>query len=236
MRIFAQNPINAATARRCQDFAPVMFADGCDPIGKENPALEKIQASKKFDSAERKKLLWQICESKIKPPRTTLISHVMDGQYSFEWQPLCINKYRHQRRGPIVHVQNLQLRCQSPSQFDCRFAEENKSRGIVFVRFTALAINSNAVKELIAANEKQLHATGAATLEVSGDVGFVPDLHIDSYTGVLLLKRRILLYLAVQRQDHAYLMPPRTQRARQRVHHIHERARSLQRRSLGTDH
>ena len=154
MRIFAQNPIKAATARRCQDFAPVMFADGCDPIGKENPALEKIQASKKFDSAERKKLLWQICESEIKPPRTTLISHVMDGQYSFEWQPLCINKYRHQRRGPIVNMQNLQLRRQSPSQFNCRFAEENKTRGIVFVLLTVFAVNSVAIKKFIATNQK----------------------------------------------------------------------------------
>ena len=135
-----------------------------------------------------------------------------------------------------MHVQNLQLRCQSPSQFDCRFAEENESRGVVFVRLPALAINSNAIKKLIAANQKQLHPAGAAALEVPGYVGFVPHLHIDSYAGAFLLKRTIFLYLAVPGQDHAYVVPARTERAWQRVHHIYERARSLHRRSLGADH
>ena len=129
---------------------------------------------------------------KIESPETSLLSHMMNGQHSLEWQSLCMHKHRHQRRRPIVHVQNLQLRRQPPRQFERRFAEENKSRGIVFVRLAVLAVNSRAIEKLIAANQKQLHAAGAPALEVPGDVSLVADLHIDSDAGVFLLKRAIL--------------------------------------------
>ena len=45
MRIFAQYPIEPAAARWIQNFAPVIFAYGCDLIGVQNSALEKIQPS-----------------------------------------------------------------------------------------------------------------------------------------------------------------------------------------------
>ena len=131
-----------------------MFANGCDSIGVKDSAFEKIQAPEKLNAMECEKLLRQICESEVKSPKTALVSYVMDRQDGFEWQPLRIHKYRHQRRGPIVHMQNFQLRRQPPSQFQRRFAEENESRSIIFVRPTALAVNCRAIKKLIKTNQK----------------------------------------------------------------------------------
>src|SRR5204863_1955925 len=102
-------------ASRRQNFATVMFAYRCEPVGIEDTAFQKVQSPKKFHSAQREKALWQICECKIESPKTALVSHMMDGEHSFEWKPLRMYKYRHQRRGPIVRMQDLQLRRQSPS-------------------------------------------------------------------------------------------------------------------------
>src|SRR5882724_464537 len=109
MRIFAQYHIEPATARWLQDFAPVIFAYGCGLIGVQNSALEKIQPSEEFDSMQRKKLLRQIRKPEIEAPKAALISDMMNGQHSFERQALRVYKHRHQRRRPIVHVQNLYL-------------------------------------------------------------------------------------------------------------------------------
>src|SRR6266478_4093374 len=114
MCIFAQHTIQTMAPSRRQDFAPVMFAYGCKPVGIEDTAFQKVQSSKKFDSAQGEKGLRQICERKIEPPETTLVSHVMNRQHSLERQPLRIHKYRYERCGPIVHMQNLHLRRQPP--------------------------------------------------------------------------------------------------------------------------
>src|SRR6266496_1180603 len=114
MRIFAQHTIKTMAANWRQNFASVMFAYRCNPVGIQNSALEKIQSPKKLDAMECEEPLRQICERKIESPETSLISDVMNGQHCFEWQPLCVHKNRHQRRGPIVHVQNFQLRRQPP--------------------------------------------------------------------------------------------------------------------------
>src|SRR5207249_1812574 len=204
-----------------------MFADRGDSIGVKNSAFEEIQSPKKLNSMESKKPLWQICQPEIQSPKTPLVSYVMDRQDGFEWQPLRIHKYRHQRRGPIVQVQNFHLRRQPPSQFQRCFAKENESRGIIFVRLTTLAVNSRAIKKLITTNQKQLHAAGAPPLEVPGNVSLIAHLHIDSYAGVRLLECTIFLNFAVERQSDAYFMSTHAQRAWQRIHHIHERARSL---------
>src|SRR6266705_2974038 len=95
---------------------------------------------------------------KIESPEAALISDVVDRQNRAERQSVRMHKNGHQRRRPIVHVQNLQLRCQSPGQLERRFTEKNKSRGIIFVRLAALAINSCAIEKFIAADEEQLHA------------------------------------------------------------------------------
>jgi hypothetical protein len=92
-----------------------MFAYRCDPVGIKDSAFQKIQTPKKLDSMQREKSFRQVCEREIKSPKTALVGQVMDGEHSFEWKPLRMYKYRHQRRSPIVRVQNLQLRRQSPS-------------------------------------------------------------------------------------------------------------------------
>ena len=236
MRIFAQHAIQTASTCRSQDFAPVVLADRCGSVGVKNAAFEKIQPSEKLYAVQRKESLRQIREMKIESPEAALISDVVDGQNRAERQSVCMHKNGHQRRRPIVHVQNLQLRCQSPGQLERRFAEKNKSRGIIFVRLAALAVNSSAIKKLIAADEEQLHAAGASAFQVPRNVSRIADLHLDSYTGVLLLKCAILSNLAIERERHADLMPTIAQRARQRVHDIYQRARPLHRGPLRAAH
>src|SRR5262249_4878531 len=236
MRIFPQHSIQTASTCRCQDFAPVVLAHSGGSVSVKNSAFKKIQPSEKLDAVERKEPLRQIREMKIESPETALVSNVVDRQNRVERQPVCMHKNGHQRRRPIVHVQNLQLRCQSPGQFDDCFAEKNESRSIIFVRLAALAVNSSAIKKFIAADEEQLHVAGAAAFQVPRNVSRIADSHLNSYTGVLLLKRAILSNLTIERQRHADLMPTSTQRARQRVHDIYQRARPLHRGSLGAAH
>src|SRR4030095_2044640 len=146
----------------------------------------------KFYAVQRKELLRQIRELKIESPKAALISDVMDGQNRAERQSVCMHKNGHQRRRPIVQVQNLQLRCQSPGQLEDCFAEKNESRGIIFVRLAALAVNSSAIKKFIAADEEQLHTACASAFQVPRNASRVADLHINSYAGVLFLKRAVL--------------------------------------------
>src|SRR4029079_11623773 len=115
---------------------------------------------------KRKEWLRQIRELKIKPPKAALISNVMNGQNRAERQSVRMHKNGHQRRRPIVHVQNLHLGCQSPGQLERRFTETNKSRGIILVRLPALAINSCAIKKFIATDEEQLHAARTAAFQI----------------------------------------------------------------------
>src|SRR5262249_14983274 len=104
MGVFAQDAVKAAAARWRENFAPVMLAYGCDPVGIKDSALEEIQPSKELDPMQSEKSLRQIGKHKIKSPKTALICHVMNGQHSLEWRPLRMHKHRHQRCGPIVHV------------------------------------------------------------------------------------------------------------------------------------
>src|SRR4029453_14010011 len=200
MRIFAQHYIQTAPTCRCEDFAPVVLADRCDSVGIKYAAFEKIYSPEKFYTVERKESLRQIREIKIESPEAALVSDVMDGQNRAERQSVRMRKNGHQRRRPIVHVQNLQLRCQSPGQLERRFAEKNKSRGIIFVRLPPLALNSCAIKKFITADEEQLHAACAAAFQIPRNVSRIAELHLNSYAGVLLLKRAILANLAVERQ------------------------------------
>ena len=147
---------------------------------------------------KRKELLRQICELKIESPEAALVSNVMDRQNRAEWQSVRMHKNGHQRRRPIVRVQNFHLRCQSPRQLDDCFAEKNESRGIILVRLTVLAINFRPIKKFIAADEEQLHAPCASAFKVARDVRRSPDLHVDSYTGVLFLKRAIFSNLGIE--------------------------------------
>src|SRR6478609_3149704 len=153
MRIFPQHYIQTAPTCRCQDFAPVVLADRCSSVGVENAAFEKIQPSEKLHAVQRKESLRQIRQMKIESPEAALISNVVNGQNRAERQSVCMHENRHQRGCPIVHVQNLHLRCQSPGQLERRFAEKNESRGIIFVRLATLAISPSAIKKFITTDE-----------------------------------------------------------------------------------
>src|SRR5262245_26137672 len=141
MRIFAQHSIQTAPACRRQDFAPIVLAHSRGSVGVKNAALEKIQPSEKLYALERKELLRQIREMKIESPEAALVGNVVNRQNRAERQSVRMHENGHQRRRPIVHLQNLQLRCQSPGQFDDCFGEKNESRGIIFVWLAALAVN-----------------------------------------------------------------------------------------------
>src|SRR5215510_6293264 len=107
MLIFTQHPVETAAPGWCQDFAAIMLAYGCDPIGIQNSALEKIQPSEELDSMEREIPLRQICKPEIESPKTALVSNMMNGQHRLERQPLRIHEHRYQRRRPVVQVQDL---------------------------------------------------------------------------------------------------------------------------------
>src|SRR5947208_12755744 len=126
-----------------------------------------------------------------------------------------MHEYRYQCRGPIVHMQNLHLRCQSPRQLQRRLAEKDKSRRVIFVRLPALAVNPRAIKKFVAADQKELDAAGALAFKVTRSVKPVADLHVESDAGILFLKCAILFYLAIERHSHADLVAASTQRARQ---------------------
>src|SRR5437879_5964728 len=69
MRILEQNPIKATPAGWRLDFAPIMFAHGCDSVGIKDSALEEIQPPKKLHATQGEKVLWQICKSEIQSPK-----------------------------------------------------------------------------------------------------------------------------------------------------------------------
>ena len=58
--VFPQHTIETMATSRREYRTPVMFAHGCDFVGVENPAFEKIQPSKKFDAVEGEKSFRQV--------------------------------------------------------------------------------------------------------------------------------------------------------------------------------
>ena len=99
-----------------------------------------------------------------------------------------------------------------------------------------LAVNSRAIKELVAANQKQLHPACTPALKIFSDVSFLAHSYIDRHSRVLFFESRVLSNFTIKWQRHAYLVATRAQLVRQRLHHIDQRARSLQRRPFRTDH
>src|ERR1044071_2243733 len=106
-----------------------------------------------------------------------------------------------------MHMQNFQLRCQTPGQLDDCLVKKNESRCVILIRIAALAVNSRTIKKFIASDEEKLHAAGTLTFRVLGNVSRIAHLHLDSYARVLLPKRAILSNLAIERQCHTNLMP-----------------------------
>src|SRR6266536_501280 len=222
MRIFAHHQVKAVAARPAGAgyLAPVMFAHRCDPVGIENSTFKKIQPSKKLDAMQGKEPFRQICEIEVQSPETALIGDVMDCQQRCERQVVRAHKHRHERGCPIVDVQNLQYRCQSPGEFQRCLAKKDKPCRVIFVRLALLAINSRPIEKIVAADEKQLHPACASRLEVIGNISFVPNPHIDRDAGSFCLQFRFLSNLTVVRQRHADLVPAFAELSRQRIHHV----------------
>src|ERR1044071_2896789 len=105
----------------------------------------------------------------------------MNCQHCFERQTVGVHENRHQGRGPIMNMQNLHRWSESPRQFDHGFAKKDKTRCIIFVILAVLPIDFRAIKEFVAANEKELYPLSAAALEIFGMVGFAADRDVDSY-------------------------------------------------------
>src|SRR5437868_15172065 len=110
VRVFAQDDIEAATDFRRLNFTAMALAHRSHAIGKENSAFEKIEFSKKLQAAQREKTLWQIGQTKIEPPKTSLLRDVMDREHRREWQMMSANISRHERGRPVVQVKDLRAR------------------------------------------------------------------------------------------------------------------------------
>ena len=160
----------------------------------------------------------------------------MNRQHRFKGQPVSPHENGDQSRRPIVHMQDLHARGQPSRQFQRCFAKQNEARGVIFVGFTVLAVESGAIEEFVASDQEQLHSAWAAPFQILGDVALFANANIDGHPTVLLLKRGVLADLAIERQRHAHVMPPRAQLARKCVHHVDQRAGVPQRRSLRADH
>ena len=149
VRIFAQDQIETATKLRGLDLALVPLAHSRDFVGKKNSAFEKIEFSKKFDAAQSEEALVQIGQAKIESPKTPLLSDVMNREHGCERQMMRSHINRHQRGRPIVHMQNLRCRSQTARQLHRRFAEKNKTRGVIVISGSVFTVNSVAIKKLV---------------------------------------------------------------------------------------
>jgi hypothetical protein len=69
-------------------------------------------------------------------------------------------------------MQNLRRGRERAREFERCFVEENKTRGIIFVRLTVLAVNSCAIEKFIAAHKENLHAAGALCARRFWPLGF----------------------------------------------------------------
>src|SRR5436305_3931960 len=107
MRVFAQDDVESGPTFRAQHLMPIMLADRRYLIGENNPALEQVQTAKELDTARHEVSLGQIRQAKIEAPETSLFRDMMDREDRGEGKLLMVDQRGHQRRGPIMHVQNL---------------------------------------------------------------------------------------------------------------------------------
>src|SRR5215470_186912 len=117
-----------------------------------------------------------------------------------------MHQNRDERCRPIVHVQDLDSRSESPCEFNGRFAKENESRGIVFVRFAVFAVNSVPIEERVTSDEENLNAAVGVPFNKFSYVGVLANSHVDGNGGVLLSKRSILPNLSIMRDNQTDLV------------------------------
>src|SRR6266571_6671873 len=124
----------------------------------------------------------------------------MDRKHGRKRQLMRAREHRHERRRPIVHVQNLRHRSQSTRELNGGFAKENETRRVVVVSPAVLTINARPIKEIVTANQEQLHAVSRVRLEVLRDVNLLSEPYIDSHLRIFFLEGGVLANLAIKRQ------------------------------------
>src|ERR1700694_1376521 len=110
MRVLAQDDVEAAAAFRAQDFVAITLAYRRDLVGENNSALEQVEPAEKLDAAGHEVSLGEIRQVKVEAPETSLLREMMDRENRGEGKVLMVDQHGHERRGPIMDVQNLRRR------------------------------------------------------------------------------------------------------------------------------
>src|ERR1051325_9549975 len=107
VRVFAQHRVEPAAELGREHLAPVMLAHRRDLVGIKNSALKEIDPAEKFDAMEREETLRQIGQAKIESPEAALLGQVMNREQGTKGQMMGVHVNGHQRRRPIVNMQDL---------------------------------------------------------------------------------------------------------------------------------
>src|SRR4051812_20003761 len=122
---------------------------------------------------------------------------MMNREHGAEWQARFTSPDRYQSRGPVVSMQDLRRRCQSPREFEGGLAKEDKTLRIVLVGYAVFAVDPGTIKEFIAAHIKQLHASRGATGQELSDISLSPDSDVDGNASVLAQDLIVLTNLLI---------------------------------------
>ncbi len=133
-------------------------------------------------------------------------------------------------------MENLWGRRHAARQLERGFAEENETRGIVFVSDAVFAVDADAIEKCVASNKKCLHTARRPAFDEFGDISFLADGDVHRDPGIAQIERHVLADLAIVRHRDADLVFARAQFARQRLEHVHERGSPSERRSFRADH
>ena len=179
MRMLAQHDVEIAPPFGSQHLAPITLAHGGDLVGKNDSALEQIQPAEILDARRLEIALRQIRQVEIEAPETPLLGEMMNREHGRKRQALVLHENRNERRRPIVDMEDLRRRRHAPRHFERRFAEENETRGVVFVGDTVFAVDARAIEKLVATDEECLDAAGRPAFHEFRDIILVADPHID---------------------------------------------------------
>src|ERR1051326_1087716 len=161
---------------------------------------------------------------------------MMNGEHGGERQSVRPHVNRDQPGRPVVQMQYLGRGRQSPRQFERRFREENETSGVILIERAMLAVDSWSIEKMVAPDEKKLHAAGAVTFEIFGDVRFFADANIDRYAGIFLGHGGIFPDLTIERNCYRHFVTELAELMWQCIEHIDQRTGVLQRRSFCADH
>ena len=168
-------------------------------------------------------------EPEIVRPEAPLECEVVDRQHGLKRQSPFAIDHGHQRRLPVVHVEDLRRGQNAARQLRHGTREKDEALRVVVVIAAVLAIDPGPVEVLIVANQKDLHAVGIRSLHYLRL--HLPAAHADGnlHARALAPNALFLRQPAIARQHHTHLMPALRQRRRQRLDHIRQPTRAGQR-------